>query len=80
MRDEDGLYLTEQGKAKLTRNFIHFLNSSYWQPIYNHSLPEGMNLHTRIHWDIVNSNISKKINQPISAFNPDKISADSSLN
>ena len=26
---EDGLHLIEQGKAKLARNFIHFLNSSY---------------------------------------------------
>ena len=30
---EDGLHLTEQGKVKLARNFIHILNSFYWQPI-----------------------------------------------
>ena len=74
---EDGLHLIEQGKAKLTRNSIHFSNSSYWQPIYNHSPSEGMNLNTETHEDIVNSDINKKISESISASNPDKISADS---
>ena len=39
-----------------------------------------MNVHTQTHEDIVNSNINKKISESISASNPDKISADSSLN
>ena len=39
-----------------------------------------MNLYTQTHEDIVNSNINKKISGSISASNPDKISADSSLN
>ena len=39
-----------------------------------------MNLHAQIHEDIVNSNIDKKISESISASNPDKISAGSSLN
>ena len=39
-----------------------------------------MNLHTQTQEDIVNSNINKKISESISASNPDKISADSSLN
>ena len=49
-------------------------------PIYNHSPPEGINLHTQTHEDIVNSNINMNISQSISASNPDRISADSSLN
>ena len=77
---DDGLYLIEQGKAKLTRNSIHFSNSSYWQPIYNHSPSEGLKLHTQTHEDIVNSDINKKINESISACNPDGISTDSFLN
>ena len=39
-----------------------------------------MNVHTQTHEDIVTSNINKKISESISASNPDKISADSSLN
>ena len=67
---EDDLHLIEQGKAELAWNFIHFLNSSYWKPMYNHSPPEGMNLHTQTHKYIVNSNINKKISDSISASNP----------
>ena len=39
-----------------------------------------MNLHTQTHEDVVNSDINKKINESISASNPDEISADSFLN
>ena len=39
-----------------------------------------MNLHTQTHEGIFNSNINKKISESISSSNPDKISADSSLN
>ena len=39
-----------------------------------------MNLHAQTHEGLVNSNINKKISESISAFNRDKISADSSLN
>ena len=49
---ENGLHLIELGKVKLARNFTHFLKSFYWQPIYNHSPPEGMDLHTQTHEDI----------------------------
>ena len=70
------MHLIEQGKVKLARNLIHLLNSFYWQPIYNHSPEGGMNLHTQTHEDLIN----KKISESISAFNRDKISADSSLN
>ena len=38
--------------------------------MYNHSPPEGMNLHTQTHEYIVNSNINKKISDSISASNP----------
>ena len=31
-------------------------------PIYNHSPPEGINLHTQTHEDIVNSNINISVN------------------
>ena len=39
-----------------------------------------MNLHTQTHEDIVHDNINEKISESISASNPGKISADSSLN
>ena len=39
-----------------------------------------MNLHTQTQENIVHDNINKKISESISASNPDKISADSSLN
>ena len=78
---EDGLHLIEQGKIKLAGNFIYiFLKSFYWQPPYNHSPPEGVNIHTQTQEDIVNTNTNEKISESISASNPDKISADSSLN
>ena len=77
---EDDFHLIEQWKVKSARKFIYFLNSFYWQPIYNLSPPEVVNLHTQTHDDIVNSNINKKISESISSSNPDKISADSSLN
>ena len=77
---EDGLHLIKQGNVKLARNFIHFLNIFYWQPICNHSPPKGMNLRTQTHENIVSNNTNKKISESISASNPDKISAPSSLN
>ena len=71
---ENGLYLIEQGKAKLAQNFIHFSNSSYWQPRYYHSPREVMNLqNTKTNEGIVN----KKTRESISASNSDKITADS---
>ena len=73
---EDGLHLIEQGKVKLARNFMHFSNSFSWQPRYNRSPPEDINLQTQTHKDIVNS----KISESISASNANKISTDSSLN
>ena len=39
-----------------------------------------MNLRTQTHEDIVSNNTNKKISESISASNPDKISAPSSLN
>ena len=39
-----------------------------------------MNLRTQTHEDIVSNNTNKKISESISASNPDKISAHSSLN
>ena len=39
-----------------------------------------MNLHTKTHHDIVNSNVNKKIGESMSASNTEKVSAESSLN